>query len=119
MVETANNNDDEESANQEAEEAQSTPASASNSNAPTLRKAASINGLTVNLKNLTTDFIALGPAGDLDGDNVTVSVEISPSSSLLEFQAASNNIALSVDDLIQLASQKGALKLEVSATITD
>lgn len=119
MVETTDNNDDEESATQVAEEAKSTPASASNSNAPTLKNAATINGLTVSLSSLTTDFIALGPAEDLDGDDVTVLVEISPSSSLLQFQATSNNIALSVDDLIQLASQKGALKFEVSATITD
>jgi hypothetical protein len=53
-----------------------TPASEGNPNSPTLRKAGVINGLTVDVSSLTADFIELGEATDLDGDGVSVAVEI-------------------------------------------
>jgi hypothetical protein len=52
--------------------AESTPASAENPNAPTLKKAATVNGLTVDVSKLQSDFIELGPAEDMDGDSVTI-----------------------------------------------
>ena len=111
--------EDSEESDQVATQPVSSPATAGNPNSPTLKKAGSFNGLTLSLSQLKADFIELGAAEDLDGDSVTVSVVINPESKLLTFNEATNNIDLSVENLIELANAKGPLIFSVTATVTD
>ena len=67
----------------------SSPASASNPNSPTLSKAGAIYGLTVDLSQLQTDYIELGPSEDLDGESVTVVVDVSPRTNFVQFDEQS------------------------------
>ena len=86
-----------------------TAGSAGNPNSPTLSKAGLINGLTVDVSRLTSDFIELGEASDLDGDDVTVTVEIEPSTALINYDSASGSLDLQVEKLFAQAEKQGGL----------
>jgi hypothetical protein len=73
----------------------------------------------VDLTQLRTDSIALGPAEDLDGDAVQVAFSTYPESSLFRLDETSLLIYLSLDELIEHAKQKGPKEFKVSATAID
>lgn len=66
----------------------------SNGNAPTLKKAGPLYGKTVDISTLDSDLIQLGAAEDLDGDVVTVTFSISPSTDFVTFDAETNTVEL-------------------------
>lgn len=70
---------------------------------------------------MQADFIELGPAEDLDGEKVSVSVLVKPESKFVLYNEQSQNIDLQVEALFELAlaKGKGALVYEISATVTD
>lgn len=102
-----------------ATEPVSTDSTTGNPNSPTLSKAGSFNGLTIDVSNLTSDFIELGSASDLDGDSVSVSWEISPSTELINFDPEFNVIDLSLEKLFQLTEESGPKSFEVQVWAKD
>lgn len=70
---------------------------------------------------MQADFIELGPAEDLDGEKVSVSVLVKPESKFVLYNEQSQNIDLQVEALFELAlaKGKGSLVYEISATVTD
>jgi hypothetical protein len=97
----------------------STAATTGNPNSPTLSKAGSFNGLTIDVSKLTSDFIELGTASDLDGDLVSVDWEISPSTNLVTFDASSNVLDLSLEKLFALAQSSGPKLFEIKVWASD
>lgn len=95
------------------------PATKSNPNSPTLLKAGALNGLTIDIRTLQADFIDLGEASDLDGDSVTVSFEVSPSTNLISFDEGSNSVDLSVEALFELTQASGPQTFELTVIATD
>ena len=87
--------------NSVATEPASSAATAGNPNSPTLSKAGLINGLTIDVSKLTSDFIDLGKASDMDGDSVSISYAIDPSTSLITFDSSSNVIDLYLEKLFE------------------
>jgi hypothetical protein len=102
-----------------ATEPASTAATPGNPNSPTLSKAGSLNGLTIDVSKLTSDFIELGSASDLDDDSVSVSWEISPSTDLISFDTEFNVIDLSLEKLFQLTENSGPKSFEVQVWAKD
>ena len=102
-----------------ATEPASTAATAGNPDSPTLSKAGLINGLTIDVSKLTSDYVDLGKASDLDGDSVTVSWSIDPSTNLISFDADSNVIDLSLEKLLEKAQKSGTQLFEVQLKATD
>jgi hypothetical protein len=80
----------------------STEATKGNPNAPTLKKAGVLNGISVDITKLTSDFIDLGASSDLDGDSVTVTFEVSPFTNLITFDGGANSVDLAVEELLEL-----------------
>ena len=109
----------ESSENSVATEPASSAATAGNPNSPTLSKAGLINGLTIDVSKLTSNFIELGSASDLDGDSVEVSWSIDPSTNLMTFDADSNVIDLSLEKLFVKAQKSGTLSFEVQVRAKD